>query len=51
MSEETKWTNAVVRKTFIDFFKDKYEHDFVPSSKVVPLDDPTLQFVNAGMCQ
>eukprot|EP00121_Abeoforma_whisleri_P013474 Awhi_evm1s12431 len=46
-----KWTSQVVRDQFCDFFKDKYEHDFVPSAKVVPHDDPTLQFVNAGMNQ
>ncbi|XP_078590121.1 alanine--tRNA ligase, mitochondrial-like [Branchiostoma floridae x Branchiostoma japonicum] len=40
-----------IRKTFLDFYKVKYDHLLVPSSSVVPRNDPTLLFINAGMNQ
>jgi alanyl-tRNA synthetase len=39
-----------IRSTFLDYFK-THGHDVVPSSPLVPRNDPTLMFTNAGMVQ
>jgi alanyl-tRNA synthetase len=41
---------ADIRKIFLDFFASK-DHTVVPSSSLVPGNDPTLMFTNSGMVQ
>tara|TARA_B100001059_G_scaffold169292_1_gene169114 strand:- start:2444 stop:5287 length:2844 start_codon:yes stop_codon:yes gene_type:complete len=42
---------AEIRTSFINFFTERAGHEFMPSSPVIPHDDPTLLFINAGMNQ
>ena len=39
-----------IRRTFLDYFA-RHGHHVVPSSPLVPHNDPTLMFTNAGMVQ
>jgi alanyl-tRNA synthetase len=43
-------TSAQLRAAFLDFFRER-GHTVVPSSSLVPGNDPTLLFTNAGMVQ
>ncbi len=45
-----KMTSAELRTAFLEFFR-KRGHSVQPSSSLVPGDDPTLLFTNAGMVQ
>ncbi len=45
MTESSK-----IRRTFLDYFR-AHGHAIVPSSSLVPANDPTLLFTNAGMVQ
>ena len=39
-----------IRQAFLDFYKSK-EHQIVDSSSLIPVNDETLLFTNAGMVQ
>jgi len=50
MAELVNMETAKIRQKFIDFFASQ-DHQFVKSSSLVPHNDPTLLFTNAGMNQ
>ena len=39
-----------IRSTFLNYFA-KHDHKIIPSSSLVPDNDPTLMFTNSGMVQ
>src|SRR6202051_5256876 len=43
-------TSSEIRASFLEFFR-KNGHSVLPSSSLVPANDPTLLFTNAGMVQ
>ena len=43
-------TTNEIREVFLDFFK-RNHHEVIESSSLVPRNDPTLLFTNAGMVQ
>ncbi len=43
-------SSAELRRAFLEFFR-SHGHEVVPSSPLVPANDPTLLFTNAGMVQ
>lgn len=45
------WPVARVRQKFVEYFQKKHDHANIKSSPVVPVNDPTLLFANAGMNQ
>jgi alanyl-tRNA synthetase len=50
MTTPTPMSTSAIRSSFLEYFRAK-GHEVVPSSPLVPANDPTLLFTNAGMVQ
>ena len=50
MWKNSRMTSSAIRRSFLDYFASQ-GHQIVRSSSLVPADDPTLLFTNAGMNQ
>jgi len=50
MPNRVMMTSAEIRRAFLDYFA-RNDHQIVESSPLVPANDPTLLFTNAGMVQ
>ncbi|XP_033756410.1 alanine--tRNA ligase, cytoplasmic-like [Pecten maximus] len=51
ISHQETWTSPKIRKAFVDFFKENYDHQIIPSSSIIPVKDGGTYFTNAGMNQ
>ncbi|MFP5373569.1 MAG: alanine--tRNA ligase-related protein, partial [Gammaproteobacteria bacterium] len=50
MTDRSRPDSNAIRRQFLEFFRER-GHAVVPSSPLVPGNDPTLLFTNAGMVQ
>lgn len=50
MTKHTKLSSNDIRTLFLNYFRE-HGHEVVPSSSLIPNNDPTLLFTNAGMVQ